>query len=413
MICLMSQIRRRSIGGAPHAPVRHVSRPRSSRTGGLSAINGEARTILFRAPSLLVSLAVLLAALVLGPGCSPKGEKGPPVAAPQQPPEEVPAPEQPAPPAMLRVLCDSGYLPEGLLADFAAQTGVTVVVANPSDHPDISASGASFDLALVDSRTLSSLIDEGMLKPIDGALISNIGNVSPPFSTDPFDPDEAYSVPFLWGTFGIVLNRDFLTADDIEWDVLFDRTYSGKIDMPDDIRLVVEAALRDLGSFLEEADIDTLNAAADRLLEQRKIVRGYFQVPEIIDHMADNSSYVSFLDSRSAADALKTSASLEYIVPESGAPLWLLVWVIPAASENADAAVRFIDFLLDPKRIAAVSNASGIANTVGGSTLYLDEALAGTPTIILPEGVSARCRLPGPIDLETENFIMRLKDDLM
>jgi spermidine/putrescine-binding protein len=396
----------------PHAPAKPEFRNTSGLPDAFPAPVGTARTIRPTIASFLQMLAVLFAILALGPGCSREEDKAPPVTGPRQPAEESRATEQPAT-AILRVLCKPEFLPETLLAEFTALTGVAVIVANPSDHPDLAASGASFDLALVDSLSLSLLIDEGALTPIDPASIPNIVNISPLFSADPFDPDGVFSVPFLWGTFGIAFNRDVVTGPDIEWEILFDRTFSGKIDMPDDIRLIVEAALRDLGTFLGEADTDTLNLVADRLLEQRKIVRGYFQIPEIVDHLADNSTYISFLDGPSAFSAIERNPAVEYIVPASGTPLWLLVWVIPAGSENADAARRLIDFLLDPKRIAAVSNAAGVANTVGGSRPYLDAGLVQMPTIILSDDLLDRCRLPGPIDLETENFIMRLKDDFM
>ncbi len=394
-----------------HAPAEYEPVNGRLRPDGFSA-TGTARTIRPSVAPALLILVVLVVVLALGPGCSRKEKEAPPVGGPEQPAEESPVTEEPSQ-AILRVLCRPEFLPEALLADFTALTGVAVIVANPSDHPDLSASGGSFDLALIDSLSLSQLIDEGALWRIDPASIPAIVNISAPFSTEPFDPNAEFSIPFLWGTFGIAVNRNVVQDPDIEWKILFDRTFSGKIDMPDDIRLLVDAALRDLGTFLEEADTETLNLAADRLLVQRKIVRGYFQIPEIVDHLADNSTYVSFIDNRSAVSAIERNAAVEYIVPASGTPLWLLVWVVPAASENVDAARRLIDFLLDPKRIAAVSNASGIANTVGGSRPYLDGRIVQTPTITLPDDVSSRCRLPGPVGLETENFIMRLRDDFM
>jgi len=183
--------------------------------------------------------------------------------------------------------------------------------------------------------------------------------------------------------------------------------------MPDDIRLVLEVALRDLGSFLGEADTDTLSRAADLLYEQRKITRGYFQISEIVDHLAEGSSYIAYIDGPSASLAIGQNSALEYVVPASGAPLWVLVWVIPASSENRDAALSFINYLLEPARIAVVSNTNRVANTVGDSKPYLDDALTAVPTITPTDDTSSGYRLPGPIDLETENFMMRLKDDLM
>ncbi len=369
----------------------------------------ESRLLTFLPVSVLAALIILLA---LGPGCS-RGQQETPLPNTEQYPTSEGRLTAESGPPILTVLCKPDYLPEALVADFTTQTGVMVAIADPADHPDLMVPGGSFDLALVDSLSLPSLIDQGVLTEIERAAIPNSARISPPFSAEPFDPEGTFSVPFLWGTFGIVVDRNVVTDPDIEWGILFDYRLSGKIDMPDDTRLLLEAALRNLGTFLGEADTDTLNLAADLLYEQRKVVRGYFQIPEIIDHLTENSSSVCYIDGPSAFLAIKKNTVLEYVVPASGAPLWLMVWVIPGTSENADAARRLIDFFLDPERIAAVSNANRIANTVGDSRPYLDEKLIGTPTIILPDDMSARCRLPGPIDLETENFMMRLRDDFM
>lgn len=355
---------------------------------------------------------MLGAVLVIAIACS-QGNQDVPEDNSVRPPIEAPVPTLQPAESILSVLCAPQYLPEALIADFTAQTGVTVVIADPADHLDLSMAEGSFDLALIDSLVLPLLIDQGILATIDRGSIPNSAAVSPPFSNVPFDPNGAFCVPFLWGTFGIVVNRDVITDPVVEWDKLFDRSFSGKIDMPDDIRLVVEAALRDLGTFLGQADRDTLDRAADLLYEQRKIARGYFLVSEIVEHLAEGSSYVAYIDGPSALTAVERNGALEYVVPASGAPLWLLVWVIPATSANGDTARLFIDFFLDPRRIAAVSSTARVANTVNDSKAYLDEALVNTPTIILTEETAARCRLPGPVDLETENFMMRLKDDLM
>ncbi|MBN2223052.1 MAG: spermidine/putrescine ABC transporter substrate-binding protein [Deltaproteobacteria bacterium] len=330
----------------------------------------------------------------------------------QEQTEESQPAEQPAPP-ILTILCRSEYIPEALVADFTAQTGITVVTADPADYPDLTAADGSYDLALVDSLWLPLLIDEGALAEIDRPAIPNSAAISQPFSAVPFDPDGTFCIPFLWGTFGIVVNRSVVTDTNIEWEILFDHRFSGKIDMPDDVRLPLEAALRSLGASLGEADTDALNRATDLLYEQRKTVRGYFQIPEIIDHLAEGSSYISCIDNPSAFLAIKSNSALEYIVPASGAPLWLLVWVIPATSENPGDARSFIDFFLAPGRIAAVSNANRVANAIVDSRPYLDDTLINTAMIILSDDMLARCRLPEPIDLETENLMMRLRDDFM
>jgi spermidine/putrescine-binding protein len=381
------------------------------RDRGLICPFGSGREPVLSMASRFLALAAVIAALAVGAGCS-RGEQAPPSFTAE---ESLDAGALPAPPAspVLSVLCRPRYLPEALVTEFTTETGVTVVIADPGDYPDLTVADGSFDLALIDSLLLPLLIDQGSLADIGRARIPNSVNVSSPFSAVPFDPNGVYCVPFLWGTFGIVVNRNVVTDGAVDWEVLFDHAYSGKIDMPDDIRLVLDAALRNLGTALGEADADTLERAADLLYEQRKIARGYFQVSEIIDHLVEGSSYVAYIDSSSAVFAVKENAVLEYAVPASGTPLWLLVWVIPAASGNGDAARLFVDFFLSPERIAAVSNENRVANTVGDSEPYLDAALIDTPALLPAGEMSAGYRLPGPIGLEAENIMMRLRDDLM
>ena len=368
------------------------------------------------APKIQTTIALLLIPIVffslaLPSGCSSGKEE--PLSVTIHEEDKEAAPALGAAPKAISVLCPEGIVPPELITGFADETGVTVVMMNPSDYPDMIGSIDTFDLVLVDLGTLAQIIEMGLAAEITAGDIPNLAGVSPPFSDPPVDSDSAFSVPCLWGSFGIAVNRVYITDPNIEWAVLFDPRFAGKIDMPDDVRFLVEVALREFGTWSDLADPQTLDLAADLIFEQKKVLRGYFLVPEIIDHLAEGSSFLGFLDDRSALAAAEKNDKIQYVVPQSGAPLWLLFWVVPRASENVKGAERFIDFLLDPRHIAAVSNAYLFANVVGGSRQYLNKELIETPSIILPEETLANSRFVAPVDLETENFMMRLKDDLM
>lgn len=279
---------------------------------------------------------------------------------------------------------------------------VSLLISNPGEYDLIIASGSKVE----------SLITQKLIMPIQKENIENISSISYPFNTSPSPRIQEYSVPFLWGTTGIAVNREMVKEDYPGWDILFDERYAGKIDMLNDIQENFAPALKIIGASINSTDEEELSAAADLLREQKKIIHGYFDPFTMQDHLEEGSVAVAYIYSGDCYMAMEKNENIEYIIPDTGAPIWVDCWVIPTAAPNVRDAHAFIDFVLEPKNIAEISNYVWYANMVPDSVPYLNPELLNTPMIYLDEDLMSQCEFYEPLSVFTNAFMNKVWVDL-
>ena len=254
------------------------------------------------------------------------------------------------------------YIDEDLISKFEEETGIKVNYETFSTNEDmyvkVKSGGSSYDVLIPSDYMIEKMAKEDLLQELDYSKIPNITNISPMFQDLIFDPDNKYSVPYFWGTVGILYNTE--QVDDVvdSWDILWNEKYANKILMMDSQRDSLAVALKKLGYSMNTRNETELEEAKQELIEQKPLVLAYI-VDEIRDKMLSGEGAVAVAWSGDAMDVILSGENFNYVVPKEGSNFWVDAMVIPANAKNPDAAHKFINFMTDPENAAANSEYIG------------------------------------------------------
>lgn len=255
------------------------------------------------------------------------------------------------------------YIDPALIREFEKETGWKVIYqtfdSNEAMMAKIAQGGATFDVAVPSDYAISKMIEEKLLLPLDHRKLPNLQYIEPRFLNLPFDPHNRYSVPYFWGTVGIVYNREMLGGKTItSWNDLWDPNLRNQILLVDGAREVMGMALNSLGYSLNDTNKAHLQEAKrklDRLMPNVKAIVG----DEIKLLLANEEAAIGVVWSGDAAEIIAENDKLDYVVPKEGSNLWFDNMVIPKTAKNIEGAHAFINFMLDPKH--AAQNAEYVA----------------------------------------------------
>ena len=245
------------------------------------------------------------------------------------------------------------YIDPDLIKRFEKETGISVVYetfdSNEAMMTKIKQGGTAYDIAVPSEYMIDKMLEEKLLLPLDHSKLPNLKNIDPRFMDLPFDPENKYSVPYFWGTVGIVYNPKMLHNKEITgWNDLWDPDLKNEILMIDGAREVIGMGLNSLGYSLNDTNKDHLREAKrklDTLTPNIKAIVG----DEIKMLMANEEASIGLVWSGDAADIMSENEDLDYVVPIEGSNLWFDNMVIPKTAKNTEAAHQFINFMLDPE----------------------------------------------------------------
>lgn len=247
------------------------------------------------------------------------------------------------------------YIDESLLDKFEEETGIRVVYDTFSSNEDmyikVKQGIDAYDIIVPSDYMIERMIEEGMLSEIDLSLIPNFEKVNENLKNPEFDPENKYSVPYFWGTGGIIYNSKEITDDINSWSDLFDEKYSGEILMYNSSRDSIAVALKSLGYSMNSTDLNELEEAKDLLIAQKPHVLAY-QADEGRDTIVSGDANIGFMYSGDALMMIEQNLDLKYVLPEEGPNIWFDAMVIPSSSENSEGAYKFINFMLEPENAA-------------------------------------------------------------
>ena len=245
------------------------------------------------------------------------------------------------------------YIDESVLDLFEEETGIHVNYVNFSQNEDmytkLSTGAEVYDVVFPSEYMIERLIKEDLLAELDLSNIPNMENVLPNLLNPTYDPGNAHSIPYMWGTLGIVYNTDMVSEPITSWTALLDEKYAGSIFMMDSVRDTIGLALKTLGYSMNSHDEDELAAAGEWLMAQRDsgVVGGYI-LDQAKDMMANNEAAMAVMYSGDALYAMEKNDKLAYVIPDEGSNIWVDGMCIPKSSENKAAAECFINFLCRP-----------------------------------------------------------------
>lgn len=260
------------------------------------------------------------------------------------------------------------YTGEEVLGMFEEMTGAKVVMDNFDSNEQMYikvANGESYDILVPSDYMIQRLIQEDMLQKLDKSKIqSGLDQLNPDVLGLPYDPNNDYSVPYFWGTVGIVYDKTKVSLEDLKKDgfgIFLDEKYKGAIYLYDSERDSFMMALKDLGYSMNTSNEQELQAAYDWLVQSVQTMEPEIVTDEIIDNMAQGRKALGLIYSGDAAYVMSENEDMGFYMPETGTNIWSDAMVIPKNAKNVDLAHEFINFMCTYE--AAMDNSSYVGYT--------------------------------------------------
>ena len=245
------------------------------------------------------------------------------------------------------------YIDPEIIDLFEEETGIDVIYeefeTNEIMYPKIQSGAIAYDVVCPSDYMIQRMIENDLLAEINYDHIPNLKYIGDNYMkmSRQFDPENKYSVPYLWGTVGILYNKKMVDEPVDSWGILWDKKYEDSILMQDSVRDAFAVALKYLGYSLNSTDLDELEAAKNLLIEQKPLVQAYV-IDQVRDKMIGNEAALGVIYSGEAIYTQKENPNLEYVIPKEGSNIWIDSWVIPKNAEHKENAEKFINFLCRP-----------------------------------------------------------------
>lgn len=261
----------------------------------------------------------------------------------------------------LRIYNWSDYIGRETIAGFEREFGVQVIYDTYESNEDLiaklQAGATGYDIVVPSGNAMRVLRALGLLRPIDRGFLTNWGNLMPQFVGGEADPENAYSVPWLWGMTGLAVRTDLAPLPD-SWGVYFDEQYRGKLTQLDDMRDVIGCWLRFRGHSLNSTDPAHLAQAKADALQAKANLKSYISAP-VKGQLITGDVWIAQLWNGDTAQAKVEQPALEFVVPREGSQVNLDALVMPRGAPNRRAAHEFMNYILRPEVAAEIADVSG------------------------------------------------------
>ncbi|MBI1783624.1 spermidine/putrescine ABC transporter substrate-binding protein [Candidatus Sumerlaeota bacterium] len=283
----------------------------------------------------------------------------------------------------INVYMFSEYIDPGLPGEFERRTGIKVRIDVYEATEEMmaklqNAGGAGlYDVLVVSDHAVPTLAKLGIIQPLNPSKIPNMKNVSPRFLNPPFDPGNKYSLPYQWGTMGIMYRKDKmppLQSGGASWGLFFDAAKQpGPFLLIDSMRDMMSAALKYQGHSINSRDGAQLNSAADAILAAKKSAKclGFEGGVGGKNRIVAGDATLAIVYNGDAVRAMDEDPNTDFVIPAEGTLIWVDTMTIPAKAPNPDGAHKFIDFILDPEVGAKLSNFNRYATPNAGSLPHI------------------------------------------
>lgn len=267
------------------------------------------------------------------------------------------------------------YIDPALITKFEHETGYHVVYetfdSNEAMLTKIKQGGTSYDLTVPSDYTVQRMRRANLLEKIDKSKLPALKNIDSRFMNLSFDPHNSYSVPYFWGTLGIVYNDRYVKAEQVQhWDQLWNPAFKQQIILTDSARDMLGVALITQGKSVNATNTNDLRAANNKLKKLMPNTKAVVD-DEIKMYMEQNEAAIAVTYSGEAAEMMGNNSHLHYVVPSEGSNMWFDNWVIPKTAKHKKAAYSFLNFMLQPKNAAKNAEYIGYATPNKVAMKYL------------------------------------------
>lgn len=270
------------------------------------------------------------------------------------------------------------YIDPEVNDQFTKETGIKVVYSDYANNEEMYASvepgNVSYDVLFPSDYMIEKMINKNMLQKLDLSKIPNYEKVDSEFKNLPYDPNNEYSVPYMWGTVGIVYNKTMVTEPVDSWDILWDKKYDDQIFMYDSERDSIMVALKKLGYSMNTRDEAQLNEAKQLLVEQAPLVLAYVG-DEGKSKMINGEAALMVAWAGDAMVMLAENPDLAYAIPKEGSNWFVDGIVIPEKATNVDEAYQYINFLCRPDIAAKNAEYIGYSTPISEAKALLPDEI--------------------------------------
>lgn len=293
-------------------------------------------------------------------------------------------------------------MPQSVLDAFTAEYGVRVKYLVYEAQEEVISNmraGEVYDVVVMESRFIPLLAREGLLAELHRENLPNLKNISANFRELAYDPANDYSIPYNWGTTGLVVRSDLVEEPVTRWADLWDPRYAGRVGLwLGQRREVISLTLKSLGYSANTENPEELESALERLTELKPnaIALEEYDLDTSAQVMADGRAVISMGYAYDAVAGSELNPAIEYILPDEGALLWNDTFVIPASSPNKYTAELFLNFLMRPEINAAIANQNGYATPNEAAYPFIELEILNNPMVFPPteDLVNAELILP-------------------
>lgn len=243
------------------------------------------------------------------------------------------------------------YIDPDTLDMFEEETGIKVIYdefdTNEAMYPKVEAGSSAYDVICPSDYMIEKMIDNNLLQELNFDNMPNAkSNIDAQYyeQSEGFDPGNKYSVPYCWGTVGILYNTTMVDEPVTSWSILWDEKYSDNILMQSSVRDAFMVALKLNGYSMNTVDEAELESAKEALITQKPLVQAYV-IDQVRDKMIGGEAALGVIYSGEAIYTQRENPDLEYVIPEEGTNVWIDSWVIPRNAQNKENAEKFIDFM--------------------------------------------------------------------
>jgi len=274
------------------------------------------------------------------------------------------------------------YIEPEVLRMFEEEYGVKVVYDTYATNEDLyiklKQGGSSYDVIIPSDYMIERMIKEDLLAKINMDNIDQLSNVDEKFMGLDYDPTNEYSVPYMWGTVGIIYNKSMVSRPLTSWADLWDEEFSGQIIMLNSQRDTLAVALKKLGYSMNTREIKELEEARDELIAQKPLVYAYLG-DEVKGVMTGGEAAVAVVWSGDAVAMMQENEDLEYVLPSEGTNLWFDAMAIPKNAKNQSDAEKFINFMTRPDIAAINAEYIGYSSPIPAAVEMLPEEIQNSP----------------------------------
>lgn len=271
-------------------------------------------------------------------------------------------------------------------------------------YSKVKSGAGKYDVILVSDALMPRMIDQKLIQQINKDNITNISQMDKEYLDLEIDPGNKYSVPYMFGTVGLIYNKDVVKEEVKSWDILWNEKYKDKIFMFDTYRDTIGVALKKLGYSLNSTNPKEIKEAKELLLEQRKLVKPLYGVDNGTTMIPAGETDINMIWSGEGLNLQDEYPNLVYVVPEEGANFWIDSLCIPKNAKNVEGAEQFINFVSDKKSALRIADEIGYTTPNKEAREEQPDNVKNNPNAYMPTEIMNRCEIYKDFPLDVKKM---------